>query len=446
MKISVIGTGYLGLVSGVCFASKGHRVRCVDLVEEKVEKINRGESPIYEKGLEDLLGQVVGTRFSASTDLRQAVLESAVTMIAVGTPFGEDQIDLEDVSQAARDIGDALREKDGYHTVVVNSTVVPGTTESLVIPILEEHSGKVAGVDFGAGMTPEFLKEGEAVDDFLFPDRLVLGGIDERSLSTMDAVYAIFPEADVIKTNPRTAEMIKYAANSLLANLISFSNEMGNLCAEIGGVDVVDVLQGVHLDKRISPFLENGDRVIPDIVWYLAAGCGFGGSCLPKDVNALIKYGEDLGQDLRILKSVIETNERQSHQMLRLLKKEFHNLSDLKVSVLGLAFKPGTDDVRESASLRVIDELLKEGCQVTAFDPQATETGKRALVGKMVLFADSLEAVIEGADAVLLMTAWPEFKTVPKILQKSSPSPLFIDGRRFINKSNVIKYRGIGLS
>ena len=446
MKISIIGSGYLGLVSGVCLASKGHQVCCVDLDQNKVDRINRGESPIYEEGLEDLLQAVIGKQFSASTDLRSSVLGSEVTMIAVGTPYDGEQIDLQYVSLAAQEIGDALKEKEDYHTVIVNSTVVPGTTESLVIPILEDHSGKKAGEDFGAGMTPEFLKEGEAVEDFMYPDRLVYGGIDEKSLSTMELIYADFHDADIIKTNPRTAEMIKYTANSFLATMISFSNEMGNVCAEIGGVDAVDVFQGVHLDKRISPILKNGDRVIPDIVWYLGAGCGFGGSCLPKDVSALIKYGKDLGQDLKLLNSVIQTNQQQPLQMLRLLKKEFPDLAELNVSVLGLAFKPGTDDVRESASLVVIEELLKEGCQVTVFDPQAMEKGREALSGKLVLFANSLEEVVEGADAVLLMTAWPEFKEIPKILQKSSPSPLFIDGRRFIPKSNVIKYRGIGLS
>lgn len=446
MKISVIGAGYLGLVSGVCLASKGHAVCCVDIDQEKVDTINRGEIPIYEEGLRDLLQTVIGKRFKASTDLRTSVLESEVTLIAVGTPFGDEQIDLKYVSRAAKHIGEALKVKEDYHSVFVNSTVVPGTTESLIIPILEEQSGKKAGEGFGAGMTPEFLKEGEAVEDFMYPDRLVLGGIDEQSLSTMEAIYSGFPDSDIIKTNPRTAEMIKYAANSFLATMISFSNELGNLCAEIGGVDAVDVFQGVHLDKRLSPILEGGDRVIPDIVWYLASGCGFGGSCLPKDVSALIKYGENLGVEMELLKSVININQRQPHQMLRLLKKEFADLPDLNVSVLGLAFKPGTDDVRGSASLFIIDELLKEGCRVTVFDPQATDMGRKALTGKMVLFAKGLEEVVVGADAVLLMTSWPEFKEIPKILQKTSPSPLFIDGRRFINKSNVIKYRGIGLS
>ena len=242
MKVSVMGTGYVGLVSGVCLADKGHEVVCVDVDETKIEKINNGISPIYEVGLEDLLKKNVGSGLKATTDMRSSVINSDLSLIAVGTPFDGELIDLTYIKTVSRQIGEALKEKDGYHIVVVKSTVIPGTTEDVVLPILEEASGKKAGVDFGVGMNPEFLREGEAIDDFMHPDRIVLGGIDDRTHAVLEELYAPFKGVDLLRTNNSTAEMIKYTSNSLLATMISFSNEIGNLCASIGGIDAIDVV------------------------------------------------------------------------------------------------------------------------------------------------------------------------------------------------------------
>ena len=295
MRISIVGTGYVGLVSGVCLADKGHEVVCVDVDKKKVETINSGQVPFYEKGLSDLLKKNMPTRFKATTDLVTAIEETELTLIAVGTPFGRDKIDLTHIEQVSSQIGTVLCHKSSYHVVVVKSTVIPGTTEEVVLPLLEKASGKMAGVSFGVGMNPEFLREGEAVTDFLFPDRIVLGGIDERTIDVLEGLYKDFPDVSRIRTSPKTAEMIKYTANSLLATMISFSNEIGNLCAVLGGIDVVDVMKGVHLDKRITPVLSNGERVVPTLVSYLEAGCGFGGSCFPKDVKALMAHGAKRG-------------------------------------------------------------------------------------------------------------------------------------------------------
>jgi len=245
MKISVIGTGYVGLVSGVCFAHVGHDVTCVDLIQDKVDLINRGVSPIHEDGLTPMLQATLGKNFRASNDLMDAVLNTDITLIAVGTPFGEERIDLGQIRSAAQAIGKALKNKTDYHVVAVKSTVVPGTTENEVLPVLEDTSAKRAGADFGVGMNPEFLREGVAVEDFLNPDRIVVGGIDDRSRDLMAEVYAPFGSADLIKTTPSTAEMIKYTANSLLATLISFSNEIGNMSAAMG-IDSTEVMAGVH--------------------------------------------------------------------------------------------------------------------------------------------------------------------------------------------------------
>lgn len=443
MKISVVGTGYVGLVSGVCLAHVGHDVACIDLDQAKVDKINRGEPPIYEVGLEDLLQKLIGKSLTATTDFDTAVRNSDLSLIAVGTPFDGQEIDLQYIRQVARQIGEVLKTKDSYHTVIVKSTVVPGTTEDVVLPILEEASGKKAGVDFGVGMNPEFLKEGEAIDDFMYPDRIVLGGIDDRSIDALAELYAAFPGTDKIRTSPRTAEMIKYTANSLLATLISFSNEIGNLCTAIGGVDVTEVMEGVHLDKRFSPILDQG-RVRPSSLSYIEAGCGFGGSCFPKDVKALITYGQDKDQPMSVLKSVIDTNAAQPARMVQMAKRHYFSLKGVKVALLGLAFKPGTDDIRESASLAVIDLLQSEGADITAFDPIAQHETEKHLGAKTIGYADTVEACIEDAEVIMLMTSWPEFRDLPKLLQGCDT--LLIDGRRMIPREAVQRYEGIGLS
>ena len=274
MRVSVIGTGYVGLVSGACFAEIGHDCVCVDVDAGKVERINRGEPPIHENGIEALLQRHVGTRLRASTDLRAAVLDSAITFIAVGTPFDGTRIDLSFVREVARQIGSALRDKNDYHVVVVKSTVVPGTTDEVVLAELERASGKRAGVDFGVGMNPEFLTEGVAIDDFMRPDRIVLGGIDARTVDVQRQVYASFANTPMLATNNKTAEMIKYTSNSVLATLISFSNEIGNLCSALGGVDVADVMQGVHMARYFTTTLDSGQRVKAPISSFLWAGCG----------------------------------------------------------------------------------------------------------------------------------------------------------------------------
>lgn len=443
MKVSVVGTGYVGLVSGVCLAAKGHQVICVDVDQTKVDKINKGIPPIYEAGLEELLQQNIGTNIVATTDLRQAVMDTEISLIAVGTPFDGNEIDLKYIKLVSEQIGTVLKDKDAYHVVVVKSTVVPGTSDGVVLPILEQASGKKAGADFGVGMNPEFLKEGEAIPDFMYPDRIVLGGIDERSQDALAELYAIFEGVDKIRTNTRTAEMIKYTANSLLATLISFSNEIGNLCATVG-VDVVEAMHGVHLDKRFTPILENGERVFPSMVTYLAAGCGFGGSCFPKDVKALIAYGNNAGSPMKLLESVIEVNANQPEKMIEMLKKHLPNLEGAKVAVLGMAFKPGTDDIRESPAIPVAQTLLNEKAIVTSYDPIARLEAEKVF-GDSVDFRDDLKEAIAGVDAILVMTRWQHFQQIPELLAGLENPPLVIDGRRMLEKTSVPRYEGIGL-
>jgi UDPglucose 6-dehydrogenase/GDP-mannose 6-dehydrogenase len=446
MNVSIVGAGYVGLVTGLCLADRGHRVTCVDIDAQRVAQLLNGSLPLYEAGLDELFVRHLGKSFFPTLDLARAVHESELTMIAVGTPLEDGGINLQFVADASAAIGGALATKSDYHVVVVKSTVVPGTTDEVVCRILEQASGKKSGRDFGVGMNPEFLREGEAVGDFLKPDRIVLGGSDRRCLDAMDRLYAGFGDVPRIYTNARTAEMIKYASNALLATLISFSNEIGNLCARAAGVDAVDVMHGVHLDRRITSLTSDGIRVTPGITAYLKSGCGFGGSCFPKDVGALIGWAHEHSRPVPLLSAVVETNAKQPGEVIRLLEKHFADLHGIRVAVLGLAFKPGTDDIRESPALRVIAELRSGGADVTVYDPVAQAPARRLLGNERIEYRESLPAAVQDADAVILLTAWPEFQSLSDVLEQLAIAPVVVDGRRVLDKSRIARYEGIGLS
>jgi UDPglucose 6-dehydrogenase/GDP-mannose 6-dehydrogenase len=445
MRVSVIGAGYVCLVTGVCLAEKGHTVICVDADRRKVMDINLGVLPIYEQGLEELLKKNIHVNLRATADLRQAVMDTEVSLITVGTPFDGEKIDLTQIKEVSYQIGEALKDKGSYHLVVVKSTVVPGTTDEVVVPILENRTRKKAGLDFGVGMNPEFLREGVAVEDFMRPDRIVLGADDPKTLDWMEKMYQCFESVDKLRTNNRTAEMIKYTANSLLATMISFSNEIANLSAAIGDIDVTEVMQGVHLDKRLSPIFEDGRRVMPPIIEFLKAGCGFGGSCFPKDLKALIAHGKKFGRPMALLESVVQVNEQQPQQVLLLLKKHFRSLKGIRIAVLGLAFKPGTDDMRESPAIPIIEDLLSHEAKIKAYDPAANPEAKKIFVNHNIDFCNELNETINDAQAILLLTCWEEFACIPELLNQMDQPPLVIDGRRMLGKNKIKRYEGIGL-
>ena len=444
MRVSIIGTGYVGLVSGACFAEIGHSCVCVDVDKSKVERINKGEAPIHEIGLDEMLRRVVPKLLTATTDLRRAVLESEITFIAVGTPFDGQHIDLRYIREAARQIGAVLKDKRDYHVVVVKSTVVPGTTDDVVRVALEEASGKKAGLDFGLGMNPEFLTEGVAVSDFMQPDRIVIGGIDGRSIAAQREIYSPFRATPVIETTCKTAEMIKYVSNSVLATLISFSNEMANACSAMSGVDVADVMKGVHLARYFTTTTKSGERVTAPITSFLWAGCGYGGSCLPKDTKALSAPAAAHGQPMPLLDAVIRTNDEQPARMVAILRRHFPKLDGVRVTLLGLAFKEDTDDIRESPALPIARMLATAGAAVTAFDPIANSAAAAALPPSVQL-AKTLAGSVADADAVMLVTRWDEFKKLPELLRAAGKDPVVIDGRRFLPRSAVARYDGIGL-
>jgi UDPglucose 6-dehydrogenase/GDP-mannose 6-dehydrogenase len=441
MNISIIGTGYVGLVTGACLADRGHTVICVDVDPARVEALNAGRSPIFERGLDELLQRNVGRRLRATSDLAAAVHQTEVTFIAVGTPFNGRTIDLTAVLGAAREIGTALKDKPEYHLVVVKSTVVPGTTDLRVRPELEAASGKECGLEFGLGMNPEFLSEGDAVHDFMFPDRIVLGGVDWRSNAHLAEVYRPFAGAPQISTNTRTAELIKYSSNALLATLISFSNEIANLGAALGDIDPVEVMHALHL----SQYFRGRNRAgLPPITSFLHPGPGFGGSCLPKDVKALIAHGRSVGEPMRVLEAVITTNEQQPDRLVQILKHRWPELQGIRITILGLAFKPQTNDVRESPAFPVIRALLDCGARVTAFDPIAMPDFRRALPDARIRYAEHLADALTELDAAVVITPWPQFAELPDLLKGRQPAPLVVDSRRAYSPKLFADYAGIG--
>jgi len=414
MKISVVGVGYVGLPAGAGLAKHGHDVTCVDIDKEKVEQINNGECPIYEENLPELLQEVVSSnKLSATTNTKKAVEEADIIFLAVGTPMDEEgNINLDIIKQASKDVAKGLKNKEDYCTVVVKSTVVPKTTEEEIIPLLEE-SGKKAGEDFGVCMNPEFLREGTALQDFLEPDRIVIGELDEKSGQHLEKIYQDF-DAPLIRTSLRAAELIKYASNSLLATKISFINEIGNLCKKLD-IDVYEVADGIGMDNRIERS-------------FLNSGAGFGGSCFPKDVRALIKFAEDQGEQTKILEEVIETNIKQKTRLVDQLEDEIE-IKDSTIAILGLSFKPGTDDVRQSPAIDIIQEIKQKGGKIKAYDPKAIENMKEKHHPN-INYVKTYPEALKKADAALIVTDWPEFNKINRKDLKTMNRPLILEGRK----------------
>ncbi|MDO8340282.1 MAG: UDP-glucose/GDP-mannose dehydrogenase family protein [Candidatus Burarchaeum sp.] len=437
-RLCVVGTGYVGLVTGACLAGLGHGVRCVDVDSRKVEAINDGKSTIYEPGLGELVKRMVRAgRLCATTSYREALADADFTFICVGTPSQADgSTDLAYICEAGAMVADALAQRQKSkgktaqarrHILIVKSTVPPGTTESLE-PILRE-----AGLPHvGLCMNPEFLREGNAVYDFMKPDRIVVGAMERKDAEAVMRLYSTVA-APKLKTDLRTAEMIKYASNSFLATKISFANELANMCEKFG-VDVYDVADGMGHDRRIGRA-------------FLNAGAGFGGSCFKKDVSALLHEVRHRGAEARILNAVLEINEAQPYRVVELLREALGPLTGARIALLGLAFKDNTDDVRDSAAIKVARALVDAGANVIAYDPQATANAKKEL-GPRIEYAASAAEALKGADACALVTEWPQFAKIPMRAFRKMKRPLVIEGRNVLDKKALkkagIKYAGIG--
>ena len=425
MNIAIIGTGYVGLVSGACFAEMGVNVTCVDVDKQKIDNLANGVVPIYEPNLTDMvIKNHSAGRLHFSTDLKSCLSDVEVLFCAVGTPPDEDgAADLRYVLDVARTVGQNI---DKYILFVTKSTVPVGTARKVKAVIAEELSRRGVDVEFDVASNPEFLKEGAAIKDFMSPDRIVVGTESQRARQIMDKLYKPFTlnHYRMIYTDIPSAEMIKYASNAMLATRISFMNEIANLC-DLVGADVNMVRQGIGSDSRI------GNK-------FLYPGCGYGGSCFPKDVKALIRTASDNGYVMSILQAVENVNNRQKSILFDKLCLVFDgDIKDKTIAVWGLAFKPETDDMREAPSLVVIDKLLTAGCSVKVYDPIAMDECRRR-IGNSVMYADNMYDAAEGADAILLITEWKEFRMPSwSRVRQIMKTPVIIDGRNIYDKKEM---------
>lgn len=425
MNIAIVGTGYVGLVSGACFSEMGINVTCIDVDKEKIENLNNGIIPIYEPGLEELvIRNSKAGRLRFETDLASVLENVEIVFSAVGTPPDEDgSADLQYVLSVARSFGQNIKK---YTVLVTKSTVPVGTAKKVKTVIQEELNKREVEVSFDVASNPEFLKEGSAIKDFMSPDRVVVGIESEQAKELMTKLYRplLLNNFRVIFTDIPSAEMIKYAANSMLATRISFMNDIANLC-ELVGADVNMVRKGIGTDSRI------GSK-------FLYPGCGYGGSCFPKDVKALIKTAENNGYDMQVLKAVEQVNEKQKTVLFEKLYKHFKgDLKDKVIAIWGVSFKPETDDMREAPSLILIDLLLKSGCNVRVYDPIAMPECKRR-IGNLVIYCnDKYDAAVD-ADALLMITEWKEFRMPSwEVLKKTMKKHIVIDGRNIYDREDM---------
>jgi UDPglucose 6-dehydrogenase len=438
--ISIVGTGYVGLCTAIGFATKGYKVITSTHNPEKAASINKGIPPFYETGLQEPMQKAVKNGYLKCTlDREEAILDTDMTFIATATPSQPNgSINLQHIKNSAREIAKALNKKDIYHLVVVKSTVAPGTTQNMVKPTLEKYSNKQCGVHFGLCMNPEFLREGNAIYDTLHPDYVVIGEYDKKSGDALEEFYKQFYSNNnppIIRANLPTAELIKYANNTFLATKISFINTFANICEKISGADVNKIAEAIGKDHRINPN-------------FLRAGLGWGGSCFPKDLKALIAHSKKLGYNPTLVQAANKANQDQVKFTIQKVKKELKTLKGKRIAILGLSFKPDTDDMREARSIKITNQLLKEGAKITAYDPVAIHN-TRKIFKQQISYASSAIECLKNADCAILVTEWEEFqKLKPEDFTQNMRTPILIDGRRIYNPEKFLRklrYVAIGL-
>jgi len=439
-KLSFVGLGPVGLCTAVCFAAKGYKVIASEIDKTKASQIKKGKPPFYELNLKEMLQETINSgNLKIVTNNEEAILRSDMTFITVGTPSKPDgSINLSYVINASKDLGKALKKKKETHLIVVKSTVTPGTTLNVVKPTFEKSSGKKCGKDFLLCFNPEFLREGNAIRGTLNPDYIVIGGYNQKSTETLESLYKEFYKENlppIIKTNISTAELIKYANNAFLATKISFINTLANICEKIPGIDIKKIAEAIGKDHRINPY-------------FLNAGLGWGGSCFPKDLKALIAFSKKLGYNPTLIQATCKANQDQIKFTIQKVKKELKTLKGKTIAILGLSFKPDTDDIREARSIKIINQLLREGAKITAYDPMAMPNIKKVFKEK-IKYASSPTKCLKNADCAILVTEWKEFKKLkPEDFTQNMREPILIDGRRIYDPeefSKKLRYIAIGL-
>lgn len=445
-RVSIVGTGFVGLVTAVCFADRGIKTICSTRNAKNAEMINKGIPPFFENGLEELLKKVVDQgNLVCTTSREEAILKSDMTLIIVGTPFNhiDKSINLDYMEQAAIDIGKTLVKKNSFHLVVVRSTVVPGTSRNMVGKQLKNHSGKELGKDIGLIMQPEFLAEGRSIEDTFWPDRVVIGEYDEKSGDLLQELYEEFygdhigEKCPIIRMNIESAELVKYGNNCFLATKISFINELSRIAELVPGVDIGKVAHGVGLDYRINHR-------------FLGSGVGWGGSCFPKDLNAIVAFARSHGLDAQLIQSTIDVNDRQALHAVALAEELLGDLKGKTIALLGLAFKPGTDDMRYAPSRRIAADVVAKGAVVKGYDPKAKESAIEAFEQDktVITFKESVIDVIKDSDCAIICAEWDEFKNLePSFFKSHMRTPCVVDGRRIYDPilfSSELKFRIIG--
>jgi len=434
MNLGIIGAGYVGLTTGICLASLNHKITIYDNNKEKNNEIKNKKMPFYENGLQEVLEKTISSgNLQIVDDINSVVKNTDGSFICVGTPTKNNTIDLSQVLDAVESLAHSIKnnQKENY-VVIIRSTVIPNTTNQKILPILNKV---LDNKSFGLCVIPEFLREGQALSDFMNPDKIVIGSINKESNNFAEKIFEHFKNtAKIINTNPETAELVKYANNSFFSMLISFSNEIANIAEKIPGVDSFEVLQALVSDKRITTKLD-GKKIVPSLESYLVPGCGFGGSCFPKDVKAILNYAGSKNVKTPLLDAILKINDERPSKMITLAERILDSLKNKKITVLGLTFKPETDDLRSSPSLQAIKLLVEKGAKISAYDPAIKEKSNGNFSDQGFKLCSNIEESLLDSDLVLVFTKWSEFKSLDgNILKKFMNKPLIIDGRGFLDK------------
>ena len=448
MKIGVVGAGYVGLTTGICLASLKHKIIIFDVDEGKLEQIRKKKLPFFEKGLQEILEKVISTGdLIPQNDVNKLVNETDGCFICVGTPTKNNSIDLTQITNSVKVITESIKnnQKKNYK-IIIRSTIIPNTSKNVILPILNQELSKL---EFGLAVVPEFLREGNALDDFMNPGKIVIGSLDNDTKLFVKEIFSDFKDkCEFVETNLESSELIKYTNNAFFSMLISFSNEIANISEKIPGVDPYNILKALVSDKRITSKI-NKEKIIPSFESYLIPGCGFGGSCFPKDVQALLDYSNKNSVDTPLLKAILDINAERPNKMVLLAESILSTLKNKKVAILGLTFKPDTDDLRSSPALDAINILLKKDAKVFAFDPILKSKPDMIKLPSGCNLCYNLEDALKNSDIAMIFTKWEEFKFLnSELLKQFMSNPIIIDGRGFLEKEkfDVGTYFKIGYS